>query len=609
MLCLIGVMIFSATSYVLGEVDVEDSDCHCRLFMALSTIPNDGIGVFTGVPLKEGEPVGYGDTAIPVTDMDWHNDGLAENDDYHWLWRQYDWNSDEIGKMEFEAETVKACIPGLGAMPNCHFRLSNVEESWSLYDTDGFHRKKDPGVGAFTRYYGRNSTAIRDISEGTEIFVDYGEHWFQSREIQFGLIPMSMNYNFAAQFLKKFSNLHAFRSRWLGTPSNLDEIRSDFWKMIGNFPYNSRSLAALPKTIETVDKALEIGIQETELKSSIRSMDWLRENGKCIDNLRPGISTVAQAGRGAFATRFIPKGKRIAPSPLIHIPSKDTLLMYGVANEQEYASVYYRNSSDIRGRQLLLNYCFGHNESTLLLCPYGSGTSYINHNQQSPNAKIVWPDEAHSLIHKKEWLNESIDFLEGQFYAALEFEYVATRDIYPDEEVFIDYGLEWEDAWNQHINAWIPQTDDDFDDASQWSCFKDCDNATPIRTKEEQNSEPYSPNVEIYCFCSYGYRTESVWKEFDDWRQSDAAYKFPCEILRRYLRQGGGYLYDVELSITSNMANVEGDGLVLVKGVPQYAIQFTNKKYTSDLFLHNAFRHEMMIPNEMFPDSWRNLLV
>ncbi len=158
----------------------------------------------------EGEPVGYGDTAIPVTDMDWHNDGIAENGDYHWLWRQvglmmlhlfrvqlksttiilihhlifpsifykkikYDWNSDEIGKMEFEAEAVKASIPGLGAMPNCHFRLSNVEESWSLYNTDGFHRKKDPGAGAFTTYYGRNSTASRDLSEGTEIFVDYGE--------------------------------------------------------------------------------------------------------------------------------------------------------------------------------------------------------------------------------------------------------------------------------------------------------------------------------------------------------------------------------------------------------------------------------------------------
>ena len=61
----------------------------CTLFMAPSTIPNAGIGVFTAVDVKEGENVGYPDLAIPVTDVDWHNGGdrqvssgdLYENDD------------------------------------------------------------------------------------------------------------------------------------------------------------------------------------------------------------------------------------------------------------------------------------------------------------------------------------------------------------------------------------------------------------------------------------------------------------------------------------------------------------------------------------------------
>ena len=47
----------------------------CTLFMAPSTIPNAGIGVFTAVDVKEGENVGYPDLAIPVTDVDWHNGG------------------------------------------------------------------------------------------------------------------------------------------------------------------------------------------------------------------------------------------------------------------------------------------------------------------------------------------------------------------------------------------------------------------------------------------------------------------------------------------------------------------------------------------------------
>ena len=33
---------------------------------------------------------------------------------------------------------------------------------------------------------------------------------------------------------------------------------------------------------------------------------------------------------------------------------------------------------------------------------------------------------------------------------------VATRDIQPDEEVFIDYGEEWEVAWGDHVQNWKP---------------------------------------------------------------------------------------------------------------------------------------------------------
>ena len=60
-------------------------------------------------------------------------------------------------------------------MPNCHFRLSNVRETWTRYDTAGLHRSKDPGVGAFTGYHGREGIATKDLTEGSELFVDYGE--------------------------------------------------------------------------------------------------------------------------------------------------------------------------------------------------------------------------------------------------------------------------------------------------------------------------------------------------------------------------------------------------------------------------------------------------
>jgi len=35
----------------------------------------------------------------------------------------------------------------------------------------------------------------------------------------------------------------------------------------------------------------------------------------------------------------------------------------------------------------------------------------------------------------------------------LSFEYVALRDIEEGEEIFMDYGEEWEDAWEQHVKV------------------------------------------------------------------------------------------------------------------------------------------------------------
>ena len=47
----------------------------CSLYLAKSTIPGAGLGVFTGVPLEKGAYVGFGDAAIPIVDIDFHAGG------------------------------------------------------------------------------------------------------------------------------------------------------------------------------------------------------------------------------------------------------------------------------------------------------------------------------------------------------------------------------------------------------------------------------------------------------------------------------------------------------------------------------------------------------
>ena len=146
-----------------------------------------------------------GDPAIPITDLDFHNAGSASDEDYHWLLEEYNWKDTAAGYfMEMEADQTSAFISGFGAMPNCHMRLKNIAESTNEYDTVGITRS-DPGIGAFTGYHNRKTTALNDIRAGQEVgcimwrilltyythltafhllqlFVNYGPAWFLSRE-------------------------------------------------------------------------------------------------------------------------------------------------------------------------------------------------------------------------------------------------------------------------------------------------------------------------------------------------------------------------------------------------------------------------------------------
>lgn len=60
----------------------------------------------------------------------------------------------------------------------------------------------------------------------------------------------------------------------------------------------------------------------------------------------------------------------ISGSPLVHVV-EETLEMYDL----EFPD---GSKKEQTGYQMLLNYCFGHDESTLLLCPYASGKFYTS---------------------------------------------------------------------------------------------------------------------------------------------------------------------------------------------------------------------------------------
>ena len=213
----------------------------------------------------------------------------------------------------------------------------------------------------------------------------------------------------------------------------------------------------LPKNPdELVDVRDAGGAQQYSAPSPSRSLSWLKANGRCMDHLFMGSSTIPYAGRGAFARRRIQAGGLVSPAPLIQIPKKDVMNMHEVHKasvSRKKKPIFYRTNDEVIGKQLLLNYCFGHPESSMLFFPSGSLTSLINHSAERPNVKMQFSNHER---HNKDWYNVAPEQLidDKHYKLGLMMDVVALRDIEEGEEILMDYGPEWQAAWVAHVERW-----------------------------------------------------------------------------------------------------------------------------------------------------------
>jgi hypothetical protein len=446
---------------------------------------------------------------------------------------------------------------------------------------------------------------LDSIPAGGEIFVAYGEHWFYTRPEAMGTVPLPHNFEVVDSFLRRFKRIKGKYQR-----SHNPDFTKDLWDAISFVHlYETRDTNALPRKYEDLMNALVVGSGKSFLPYSVKTLGWLSEHGRCMDNIRPGNSTIKQAGRGAFASRFIPKGGLVAPGPLLHIPNKTALNIYKMNPHTGE-----RDLSKLDGKQLILNYCFGHHKSTLLLCPYTSPSAYINHSSKAPNVKLVWAKEG-TPNFQHDWLIEDINFLKTQEAIGLSVDFVATTDIQPGEEVFIDYGSEWEIAWNTYLKEWkAPEGSENYIAGAQLQS----DLSIPLKTLKEQESDPYSDNVIFFCHYDYDEDSGGNWKWDDSWSNVPL---YPCNIISRQTVQDKNgnvqYYYDAimltmseaiqsKVVIDSYRTIPDGEQHVMTQ-IPRWAIQARDKMYTKDEYMPNSFRHEMMMPDDIFPVSWMNL--
>lgn len=542
---------------------------------------------------------------------------------------------------------VDAASFGIGAAPNCLFSLLNVADSaYVPHDYAGLPRTS-PGIGAFTPWHDRNSLATADIVAGSELFVDYGHSYFiGSREEIYGLIPFLEDYERADEILVQY--LYATHSldnsNWkacVASHPTLEEqqrrchyrmlddtapaLKGDLYTLaravLGQWP--SRTLAALPADPARISAVRDSGgTGRQDYDRSVRAVEDLRAHGTCADHLVARPSRIPDAGRGAFAHRDLRAGTVVAPLPLIHVPDRAALTMYArngtTVSEHADDGAVVRDPTRPVHQQLLLNYCYGHAESTLLLCPYGIVSSLVNHaptvravdgDGPTANVQLVW---SNTTMAHPEWRDQPLADWAYSYQSGLSFDYVALRDIRAGEEVLVDYGAEWQGAWDAHVARWTPV--ERLIDALN----ADYDAAVPtVREWRYATGDPNENNLAVNLWCYNAYRSMQGLPYAED-----PAY--PCRVIARHDRgsRGGGDddddddhrgpLYTVELLLRYQYpddAQCEQLFDEVLWAVPRDALCYGGlyeAHDTREYATPGTFRHDARIPNHLFPAAWKN---
>lgn len=247
--------------------------------------------------------------------------------------------------------------------------------------------------------------------------------------------------------------------------------------------------------------------------------------------------------------------------------------------------------------QILLNYCLGNAKSSLLLVPYATVVNLVNHGGKNmSNVKLQWSSS--SLHLGTELREKSISELMKNPYGLL-MELVATRDIGEGEEILVDYGDKWQAAWEEHVEYWKAPHEEGYAYATE---YKDME---VLRTHKELATNPYPPNIRTTCFHEFdpNARAPIVWKPMPGVEQYKNLY--PCHILEH---DAGTDSYTVLIqSQESLLATHQIPPNYVVEEVPRFAIKLSDVLRSSDQHLSTAFRHEIGIPDEIFPNAWKDL--
>jgi hypothetical protein len=614
---------------VLGEND------GCPMWLAPSYITETSAdfpkyGLFAGQAYEQDSILPLSELAIPLIDFfgDFNRAKPHGSDVLEFL-ENYLWTQEKIGSMWEGSISAPGIIPGIGVLANYHSTYSNadfLQASILLRETTEDDEFKKPGEanlirGSVTPYFNATLKATQHIPAGMEIFADFGDVWdgnFTENIYQDKI--HRYDYNIADEIVNKMVDLY---EKHPDLSLDMKEDIMDFMlqKVLTTVAGpNAKTINALipdnPRKLKKVQEAG--GTFMYRYRDMIRTNEWLEENGFCLDTIRQGVSTIPNAGRGAFAARDIKKGETITITPMVHIADKDLLTMYPiefVENEKnDTIEEKYDESGGPLGKQILLNYAFGHPESSMVFVPTGPQVTLINNGAKYANAHVKWAESDDPIENPSGYLDLSVDDMAQVKESVLMMKVVAARDIGVGEEITINYGNSWQKAWDSYEKEW-KLTKEGRPHPLKAEDLRIMYKNKPLETPETIDENSYPEDVLTFCFLFTTERPDGEQmtnQEFGTeinqfigptkYEAYDSKILYMVGVLDRKKAPGFFYNYTVRASLGEN-ENEFAD----VVDVPHSACTFFDSHYSSDIHLEDAFRHPIGMPESLIPVSWRNL--
>jgi len=625
---------------LLSLVASSDEDGErCGMYIAISstsTVDDTKWGLYAGKDFDKNAPLGHPDIAVNIINLQGNSHQADESDENHEsgvlvaqtveFLEQFIWVPiPSGGQFEMEEGRTVTAIPGAGVLGGFNPKLTNADWNHSsafFRPAVGEQREVNhPGRGAFTPFFNVALRTKDEIQAGREIFLDYGDNWEEDAKEEDlttdDYKKLDATVDKMATFFEKYKEELDEKAK----TDIYDFLIRDVMGAAAGSAKGRKIVDILPAFPESLTKVKDSGgsLAYSQPKS-VRSLQWLESHGRCIDNIRPGGSTIPNAGRGAFATRKIKEGSLVSPVPLVHLPAKSIVNMHelGLSEEEsEEGPVYFRLSDEVQGQQLFLNYCYGHPQSSMIFFPSGSVSSLINHSKE-PNSKMVWSSHP---AHQRHWYDlEPKELLsEDALHLGLLMEIVALREIYQGEEITIDYGDDWSEAWDAHVKQWEQKVASG-EISKDWP-VRALDLNEEYRGKffknpEELTEEPYPSNVMLKCFMqvSGATSTEKIdGKPVREWADPpngvfDSDNLEDCVVSDYELLENSGVPDSVFMPYNYTVSLVKENQVSTIKNVPQRAFVFVDKPGTGDHFVKNPFRHYIAVPDDVFPQGpWRDL--